>query len=115
MVPLYCPLPTRLLPKVCPVSTRTHYTRTRHVKDLRKAEAPQGLTLSYVIDAYLAYRKAGKTEAFFTRPSWFDLLMGTNKVRLGIIAGKDEATIRSEWQKELNQYKEMRKKYLLYP
>lgn len=84
-------------------------------KDLRKAEAPQGLTLSYVIDAYLAYRKAGKTEAFFTRPSWFDLLMGTNKVRLGIIAGKDEATIRSEWQKELNQYKEMRKKYLLYP
>ena len=84
-------------------------------KDLRKAEAPQGLTLSYVIDAYLAYRKAGKTEAFFTRPSWFDLLMGTNKVRLGIIAGKDEATIRSEWQEELNQYKEMRKKYLLYP
>ena len=84
-------------------------------KDLRKAETPQGLTLSYVIDAYLAYRKAGKTEAFFTRPSWFDLLMGTNKVRLGIIAGKDEATIRSEWQKELNQYKEMRKKYLLYP
>lgn len=84
-------------------------------KDLRKAEAPQGLTLSYVIDAYLAYRKAGKTEAFFTRPSWFDLLMGTNKVRLGIIAGKDEATIQSEWQKELNQYKEMRKKYLLYP
>ena len=84
-------------------------------KDLRKAETPQGLTLSYVIDAYLAYRKAGKTEAFFTRPSWFDLLMGTNKVRLGIIAGKDEATIRSEWQEELNQYKEMRKKYLLYP
>jgi len=84
-------------------------------KDLRKAEAPQGLTLSYVIDAYLAYRKAGKTETFFTRPSWFDLLMGTNKVRLGIIAGKDEATIRSEWQKELNQYKEIRKKYLLYP
>ena len=84
-------------------------------KDLRKAEAPQGLTLSYVIEAYLAYRKAGKGETFFTRPSWFDLLMGTNKVRLGIIAGKDEATIRSEWQKELNQYKEMRKKYLLYP
>lgn len=83
-------------------------------KDLRKAEAPQGLTLSYVIDAYLAYRKAGKGETFFTRPSWFDLLMGTNKVRLGIIAGKDEATIRSEWQEELNQYKEMRKKYLLY-
>ena len=84
-------------------------------KDLRKAKTPQGLTLSYVIDAYLAYRKAGKGETFFTRPSWFDLLMGTNKVRLGIIAGKDEATIRSEWQKELNQYKEMRKKYLLYP
>ena len=84
-------------------------------KDLRKAEAPQGLTLSYVIDAYLAYRKAGKGETFFTRPSWFDLLMGTNKVRLGIIAGKDEATIRSEWQEELNQYKEIRKKYLLYP
>lgn len=84
-------------------------------KDLRKAEAPQGLTLSYVIDAYLAYHKAGKADAFFTRPSWFDLLMGTDKVRLAIIAGKDEATIRSTWQEELNRYKEMRKKYLLYP
>ena len=85
-----------------------------HGKDLRQEQAPQGLSLAYVIDAYRSYRKAGKANSFFTRPSWFDLLMGTDQVRLGIIAGKEEAAIRSEWQKELDRYKEMRKKYLIY-
>lgn len=83
--------------------------------DLRKATAPQGISLQYIIDFYKAYKKAGKEHLFFTRPSWFDLLMGTSSVRQNIIAEKDEASIRAEWQKELTSYKNIRKKYLLYP
>lgn len=86
-----------------------------HGLDLHKAKAPEGLSLKYVIEFYQAYRQAGKADQFFTRASWFDLLMGTASVRQAIIAGQDEATIRASWQKELDAYKRMRKKYLLYP
>lgn len=83
--------------------------------DLSKAKAPEGLSLKYVIEFYQAYKKAGKANQFFSRPSWFDLLMGTSKVREAIIAGKNETDIRASWQKELEAYKQIRKQYLIYP
>lgn len=92
-----------------------HKDKPCHGKDLRQVQAPQGLSLEYIIEAYRAYKAAGKADTFFTRASWFDLLLGTNQVRLDIINGKDEATIRAPWQEGLDRYKEMRKKYLLYP
>lgn len=82
---------------------------------LHKVEAPQGLSLKYIIDYYQAYLKQGKSKEFFTRPSWFDLLMGTSIVRQQIIAGENEQTIRAGWQNGLKNYLEIRKKYLLYP
>ncbi len=84
-------------------------------EDLRQTEAPQGFSLKYVIDSYQKYREAGKAHLFFNRASFFDLLMGTRSVRQQIIAGKDEATIRSQWEEGLDRYKQMRAKYLLYP
>lgn len=86
-----------------------------HGYDLRNVNPPQGLSLQYVIASYQIYQKAGKAQAFFSRPSWFDLLMGTPTVRQQIMAGKDEAFIRNSWQDKLNVYKSMRQKYLLYP
>jgi len=83
--------------------------------DLRQVQAPHGFSLKYIIEYYQAYQKQGKAERFFTRPSWFDLLMGTKQVRLDLIHGKDETAIRSRWQKGLLHYKKMREKYLLYP
>lgn len=83
--------------------------------DLRRAKTPDGFTLKYVIEFYRAYRKAGQAEAFFTRASWFDLLMGTASVRQAIIDGKDETAIRASWQEELDAYRLIREKYLLYP
>ena len=85
-----------------------------HGLDLRHIQAPKGFSLKYIIEFYQAYPKTGKAEQFFTRPSWFDLLLGTATVRQGIIEGKDEATIRASWQKGLDKYKAMRQKYLLY-
>ena len=91
-----------------------HKGQICHGLDLRKVPTPQGLTLRYVLQAYNHYKQQGKVQQFLTRPQWFDLLMGTDQVRKDMLAGKDEATIRAAWQKELTTYKTMRKKYLLY-
>ena len=91
-----------------------HKDKACYGLDLRSVQAPEGLSLSYVITFYQAYKQAGKADLFFSRASWFDLLMGTSSVRQGIIEGKDEATIRASWQKELDAYKQMRQRYLIY-
>lgn len=82
--------------------------------NLRHSAAPKGFSLKYVIAYYLAYKEMGKASQFFTRPQWFDLLVGTPDVREQIIGGADEETIRATWQEELDAYKVMREKYLLY-
>ena len=82
--------------------------------DLRKAAAPAGFSLQYVIYFYNAYKEAGMADQFFSRASWFDLLMGTNQVRIDILGGKTEEEIRSRWEKDLEAFRKMREKYLIY-
>lgn len=71
---------------------------------------PKGFSLQYVIQFYNYFQNLTKhaEKEFFTRPHWFDLLMGTNQVRLDILKNKTEEQIRSAWQKKLNQYTETR-------
>lgn len=66
---------------------------------------PKGFSLQYVIQFYNYFQNLTKhaEKEFFTRPHWFDLLMGTNQVRLDILKNKTEEQIRSAWQKKLNQ------------
>ena len=40
--------------------------------------------------------------------------MGTDLVRKAILKGESEEEIRDSWQKELQTYRDMRQKYLLY-
>lgn len=81
--------------------------------DLREYPFEGGLSLRFLLDFY---NKADKDQAFFfARPQWFDLLAGTKELRFQIIRGLSEDEIRESWQPALSQYKEMRKKYLLYP
>lgn len=83
-----------------------------HGVDLREYPFPGGLTLRFILDFY---KKSGSNPAtFFTRPKWFDLLAGSDKLRRQIIQGLTEEEIRASWQPELERYKELRKKYLLY-
>ena len=84
-------------------------------------DLPQGFSLKYILEFYRLYRaKAAKDKTFnaekefFTRPHWFDLLMGTDLVRRDILQGKTEKEIRQSWQPALEKYKDIRKKYLLY-
>jgi uncharacterized protein YbbC (DUF1343 family) len=44
-----------------------------------------------------------------------DFRTGNSAFKEQIIAGVPEAEIRKSWEPGLSQYKEMRKKYLLYP
>ena len=80
-------------------------------EDLRNADDVNGFTLRYFLHFY---RLSGEGTAFFSRARWFDLLMGTDSVRKAILRGDSEETIRNSWQKELQDYKKMRNKYLLY-
>lgn len=51
---------------------------------------------------------------FFTRPNFFDLLAGTDKLRKQLEQKIPLSDIKKTWEDDLNNYKELRKKYLLY-
>ena len=81
--------------------------------DLRDYPFEGGLSLRFVIDFY---NLLGRNEKlFFTRANWFDLLAGNSTLRTQIMQGLSESEIRASWQPDLEQYKTMRKQYLLYP
>lgn len=69
------------------------------------------LELGYLLDFYTNYPDK---ESFFLKNNFFDKLAGTDALRKAIIAGKTEAEIRAEWQSGLEEYREMREKYVLY-
>ena len=52
---------------------------------------------------------------FFKKPKFFDLLAGTDQIRLQLLEGKTSAEIEQSWQPQLKEYLTLRKKYLLYP
>ncbi|CAH1001526.1 hypothetical protein LEM8419_02429 [Neolewinella maritima] len=56
-----------------------------------------------------------KDVAFFTRPDFFDLLAGTDALRLMIERGATEEEIRASWAGDLSAYRMLRERYLLYP
>ncbi len=72
------------------------------------------INISYLIRAY----KAIGQRNFFGRSTrgryWIDLLFGTDRVRKMIQAGKTEDEIKKSWEKDINEFKETRRKYLIY-
>ncbi|UIR56087.1 DUF1343 domain-containing protein [Sphingobacterium sp. SRCM116780] len=81
--------------------------------DLRNiVPATHKFTLSYLLDFY---NKTPDKSTFFARPEFFDKLAGTDQLRKQIMAGETEDQIRASWADDLKEYKQMRKKYLLYP
>ena len=69
----------------------------------------EGFNLEYVIDAY---NKVGRPEKFFTR--MFLLLTGVDYIKEMIIAGNSADEIRARWQNDVEEFKVLRRKYLLY-
>ncbi len=78
--------------------------------DLRNSKDTT-FTLKYLIDFYAEFSDKSK---FITRKRWFNLLAGNSELYNQIMSGMSEEAIRKTWQENLNSYKEIRKKYLLY-
>jgi uncharacterized protein YbbC (DUF1343 family) len=78
--------------------------------DLRTAAVPQKIQLHYLLDMYKAFPEK---EKFFI--PFFERLAGNAELRQQIKDGLSEDDIRKTWQKDLDEYKKVRAKYLLYP
>lgn len=77
--------------------------------DLRNAPRQTELNLSYLIQLYHDFPDKNH---FFN--AYFEKLAGTDQLRKQIMAGMTEEQIRSSWQEELDKFKAIRSKYLLY-
>lgn len=78
-------------------------------EDLTEIRKVHRLELKWLLKAY--ENTADKT-VFFN--DFFTKLAGTKKLREQIEAGMSEKEIRKTWQEGLEQFKEVRKKYLIY-
>ena len=72
----------------------------------------EGINLSYVIDAYRNLIAGG--HQFFLKSNFFDLLMGTTRVREMIAEGKTAQEIEATGEGDVELFKAQRKPYLLY-
>ena len=78
--------------------------------DLRKIEVKKELNINYLIDFYNKLKD--NDSDFFGK--YFYRIAGNKKLENQIKDGISEKEIRSSWEIKLSQYKEKRKKYLLY-
>jgi len=87
-----------------------------HGVDLHKLDAEaviaRGINLEYVIDAYRNLTASGHD--FYLKSNFFDLLMGTTRVRELIAQGKSADEIKATWADDVARFKEQRRPYLLY-
>ena len=60
-----------------------------------------------------AYKELPDKANFFN--SYFDKLAGNDKLRKQIIAGTNEEVIRKSWKSDIDKFKKIRKKYIIYP
>ncbi|NPA45424.1 MAG: DUF1343 domain-containing protein [Chlorobi bacterium] len=68
-------------------------------------------TLKYIIDFASKYNNKNE---FISKRNWFNLLAGNDILAKQIISGMNEKEIRQTWKNDLDKYKLLRKKYLLY-
>ncbi len=86
--------------------------KTLFAEDLRQTAAG-GLDLQYLLRWHQLFQQ--HNAVFFNSPGFMDKLAGTDQLRLQIQQGLSEAQIRASWQAELQQFKQQRQPYLLYP
>jgi uncharacterized protein YbbC (DUF1343 family) len=114
--PDYTPQQNAFVPKPIPSMSsepkfegKTCYGYDLSSRSMEELQQIDRIDLSYLLEFY---QKENNKEHFFEQS--FDLLAGSEQLRKQIIAGKSEEEIRASWQPALEQFKQMRKKYLLY-
>ncbi|MDD4141295.1 MAG: DUF1343 domain-containing protein [Bacteroidales bacterium] len=77
--------------------------------------AGRGFNMRYKLDLSMlvqCYNELKDDDSFFI--PFFDKLAGTDKLRKSIVAGETADAIRQSWQKDVENFKLIREKYLLY-
>lgn len=102
--------------------TPLHMDKACYGLDLRKYNTEKlrekgKINLAWLMEMYKAYPHKEKFFDFTQSKQMgnFDKLAGTRNLKEQIIKGVSEDEIRKSWEPGLSAYKEMRKKYLLYP
>lgn len=80
--------------------------------DLRIPPSPPGFTLNYFIQFFNQF---SNKDDFWKSKRWIDLLTGDKNFYQEINDGWNEKQIKATWENDINNYKTIRKKYLLYP
>ena len=81
-----------------------------HGVDLRKFENPEKIELKWLIQAY---RDFPDKEGFFKKG--FYRIAGNKKLKIQLAQGMNEQQIRKTWEKDIQKFKKIRRKYLIYP
>ena len=82
-------------------------------EDLSEVPYQTSINLKWLINAY----KNNTKQPFWTmngKKLWIDQLSGTDELRKQIEAGLSEEEIKATWQKDLEAFKKIRAKYLIY-
>ena len=79
-------------------------------KDLTQIEKPKRIELQWLLDAYSNFPDK---DTFFLKG--FERISGVSSLKNQLIKGIPEPEIRKSWLEELNKFKRLRTKYLIYP
>ena len=78
--------------------------------DLTQIEKPKKIELQWLLSAYSNFPEK---DTFFLKG--FERISGVSSLKNQLIKGIPEAEIRKSWLEELNKFKRLRTKYLIYP
>ena len=98
-------LPGALTPPLLAQKSFGKSYKNLSVKQLRSF----GFSLKPILEAYHSFQGRNFFNSFFVK------LAGTAQLQNQIVSGWTEEQVRASWQKDLSQFKKIRKKYLLYP
>ncbi len=88
-----------------------HENKVCYGINLQEYDSETYFTLKYIIDFAGKFKNK---DDFLTKRNWFNLLAGNDILAKQIISGMNEDAIKKTWKKDLEEYKKLRKKYLLY-
>lgn len=87
-----------------------HENKVCYGIDLRQEKVEKKVSLAHLLHFYQIFPEK---EKFFLKS--FTILAGNTELQKQIESGMSEDQIRATWQKDLEAYRKMREKYLLYP
>ena len=85
-----------------------------HGCDLREVNVEKGFHLQWLLACHEHFSAGDNAPYWVKQPKFFDRLAGTDRLRKQIDDHLSEEDIRASWQSELEAYRKLRQKYVLY-